>query len=364
MANFLFTGKLRMVKDGYTEQEFSGGLIKKRLRAQMICGDSTQYIEATALVWKDAHKNVIRTYKKVDGGKDAKLDVQWSDRFDPEIVDSVAGYRRWLIDTDTFGHRKELEEAGLDEELAKSKKKKKEFIHAADFVDYLKKVLENEKSKDMVFKVSGNVEFSYSANKDMFYRNFVPQKIYRVNDDAEQSCQGSMKLYFTEGAIDDTMVDETGDYIINACTMYYDSNIKANAFTPMMFKINKSHPKAKGFKMLFSKASGDEVKELGATVDFINGATRVAITEDMLSDEQRELLELGMTTMEEISAEMGGSVYGDRVTETRLTGLMKGYSSGVQDTVYTSEQIMRKPIKEEEPVDLFSGDEDDDEDGI
>lgn len=364
MANFLFTGKLRMVKDGYTEQEFSGGLIKKRLRAQMVCGDNVQWIEAIALVWKDSKKNLIRTYKKVDGGKDTKLDVEWENRFDPAIIDSVAGYRRWLIDTDTLANRKELEKAGKTEELEKSNKKKKEFIHASDFVDYLKKVLENEKSKDMVFKVSGNVEFSYSPSKDTFYRNFVPQKIYRTDDDAVQSCQGSMKLYFTEGALDDTMADETGDYVVNAYTAYYDTNIKENAFTPMMFKVNKNHPKAKGFKMLFGKASGDEVKELGVTCDFINGASRVEITEDMLSDEQKELLEIGMTTMEEIKAEMGGSVIGDRITETRLTGLMKGYSSGVQDTAYTAEHIMRKPVKAEKVVDLFEDDDDDEEEDI
>ena len=126
MANLMqFTGKLRAIKDGYTEQEFSGGLIKKRIRAQMICGDSTQWIEATALVWKDEKKNIIRTYKRVENGKDEKLDVKWADRFNEDIINSVPGYRRWVIDTDTYATRKALEDAGKDEELAKSKKKRK-----------------------------------------------------------------------------------------------------------------------------------------------------------------------------------------------------------------------------------------------
>ena len=364
MANlFQFTGKLRAIKDGYTEQEFSGGIIKKRIRAQMICGDSTQWIEASALVWKNENKNIIHTFKKVENGKDEKLEVKWADRFNEDIVNSVAGYRRWVIDTDSYATRKALEEAGQTEELEKSKKKKKEFIHAADFVDYLVKVLNSEKSKDMVFRVSGTVDFSYSEAKDQYYRTFTPQKIWRVSDDIEQTCEGSFKLFFTEGAFDDSMTDETGDYIVNAYAQYYNTSVKANAFVPMGFKISKDHQKAKGFKMLFNKAEEGEVKELGVTCDFINGAKRVEITEDMLSDEQKELISMGMLDFDDIRKEMGNNVYGDRVTEIRLTGLMRGYSGGVADTSYESTNLVKKPVKVEEKaentnedIDIFGDD--------
>ena len=367
MANlFQFTGKLRAIKDGYTEQEFSGGLIKKRIRAQMICGDSTQWIEATALVWKDEKKNIIRTFKRVENGKDEKLEVKWADRFNEDIVNSVAGYRRWLIDTDTYATRKALEEAGQTEELEKSKKKKKEFIHAADFVDYLVKVLNSDKCKDMVFRVSGTVDFSYSENKDQYYRAFTAQKIWRVPEDTEQTCEGSFKLYFTEGALDDSTAEETGDYIVSAYAQYYDTSVKANAFAPMGFKINKDNKKAKGFKMLFSKVEEDEVKELGVTVNFINGAQKVEITEDMLSDEQKELISIGMLDFDDIRKEMGNSVYGERVSEIRLTGLMRGYSGGVVETAFEPTDLAKKPVKVQEEVkvvtdeiDIFGDDDDD-----
>ena len=197
------------------------------------------------------------------------------------------------------------------------------------------------------------------------YRSFVPQKIFRVPDDTEQCCTGSMKLYFAEGAVDDTCVDETGDYIINAFVDYYDQSAKMNAFAPIAVKINKDHKMANGFKKRFSKAEGEEIKELGVTVDFINGAPTVDITEDMLSDEQREAIEDGMITFEELKAELGGSAFGERVTEIRLTGLMKGYSSGVQDTMYTIEDCTRKPIKDEpkqeESIDIFNDSDIDDD---
>ena len=113
----------------------------------------------------------------------------------------------------------------------------------------------------------------------MYYRTFTPQKITRVPDETKQICEGSMKIYFSENAVDDTMEDETGDIIFNAYTQNYFSNIKGNAFVPMSFKISKDAPKAKGFVKLFNKAEDESVKELGVTVDFINGAKRVEISE-------------------------------------------------------------------------------------
>ena len=367
MANLIsFVGKIRKIKDGYTEQEFSGGLVKRKLRFQAICGNSVQWLEVSALVWKDEKKNKVYTLKSIEGAKDEKMTVEWADRLNPDVIASTPGYKRWVVDTDHFAHRKELEEAGLDEELEKSKKKRKEFIHESDFIDYLIKVLDNEKSKDMIFKINGVAEYSYGANRDMFYRAFIPQKIFRVSDDTEQCCAGSMKLYFTEGAVDDIVSDETGDYIINAFADYYDQNAKMSAFVPISVKIATDHKMANGFKKRFSKAEDEEVKELGVTVDFINGAKSVEITEDMLSDEQREAIDDGMITLEELKAELGGSAYGDRITEIRLTGLMKGYgTSGVQDTMYSIEDLSKKPIKEtpkveesaEEDVDIFEEDD-------
>ena len=358
MANKIsFVGKIRKIKDGYSEQEFSGDLIKRRLRFNAICGNSVQWLEISALVWKDDKKNKVYTLKSVEGAKDEKQTIEWQNRLNPDVIETVPGYKRWVIDTDTFAYRKKLEEDGLDEELEKSKKKRKEFIHESDFMDHLIKVLDSEKYKDTIFRINGTAEYSYGAKNDVYYRNFVPQKIVRVADDTEQSCAGSMKLYFAEGAVDDTYTDETGDYIVNAFADYYDQNAKMNAFVPITVKINKEHPKANGFKKKFSKAEGDEIKEYGVVVDFINGAQQVEITMEMLTEEQRESIEDNLITFEELKAELGGKANGDRITEIRLTGIMKGYStSGVQDTMYSIRDLKKKPIKDAPKVEKVDDD--------
>lgn len=367
MSNTInFTGKIRKLKDGgYEEREFNGGLVKKILRFLVIAGDTVQRMEISTLVWKDEKKNKIYTLKYNENGKDEKLEVSWANRFNKEIIDSVSGYKKFVVDTDTKEHRDELTKAGNDEELNASKNKRKEFLHASDFIDYLKRVLDNEKSRDMVFSISGTLDFNYSESKDMHYRTFTPQKVTRVVDDAEQFCRGSINAYFGENAVDDIAADETGDIVFNVYAQYYDTNVRANAFAPFSFVINKDNKLAKGFKTLFSKASGEEVKELGIAVDFINGAQRQPITFEMLNDEQQELIELGMATLEEIAKELGDSAYGkEKKVETRLVDFMRGYKAkGVQDTAYTIYDCMKKPVKvqTEEVVDLFAGDGNDDD---
>jgi hypothetical protein len=115
----------------------------------------------------------------------------------------------------------------------------------------------------------------------------------------------------------------------------------------MPLVISKEHPKAKGFQKLFSKAEGDEVREFGVNVIYVNGAQRVEITEEMLSDEQRELLEMNMITMDDIRKELGNTVYGEKKTEVRLDAIARGYTSGSKETVYDSSELTKTPSKDE-----------------
>ena len=96
----------------------------------------------------------------------------------------------------------------------------------------------------------------------------------------------------------------------------------------------------------------------------LNGAQKTEITEDMLTDEQREDLDLGIITMDDIRAEIGGNVYGDRIREYQLVKPARGFTKGRQDTVWTDEDMIIKPIEEEIPdsEDLFEDEVVDDDD--
>ncbi len=362
MANtFSFVGKIsRRKENAFVERTFDSGWLINELNLTMSCGDNVQFLRASGGMWDEKHasKNSVMTYKHNENGKDEPITIKWEDRMNADVASTIANYRTYTVDTEIAADRKVAEESGDATAIDASKKKHKIFITAIDFVKWLDKVTSNEKTKDWVWKVTGEVEYSYS--KGNWYRNFVPRRVYHVDPTTEQQCVGTIKTFFTEDCVDE---DENNLYF-NTYTQYYDQQCKKNCFTPMPLVISKEHPKAKGFQKLFGKAEGDEVREFGVNVVYINGAQRVEITEDMLSDEQKELLEMNMITMDDIRREIGDTVYGDKKTETRVEAIARGYTSGSKETVYQAEDLVKIPTKDEhkeEEIDIFGSDDDSDD---
>jgi hypothetical protein len=349
MANtFQFVGKISRRKDNaFVEKTFDSGWVINEFNFSMTCGDNVQFLRASGGMWDEKHadKNSVMTFKHNENGKDEPITIKWEDRTNPEIISTIANYRTYTVDTEIAQTRKEIAESGDDTALEMSKKKHKTFITAIDFVKWLDKVTSNEKTKDWIWMVTGEVEYSFS--KGNWYRNFVPRRVYHVDDTTDQKSIGTIKTFFTEGCVDD---DNEDIIVFNTYTQYYDQQCKKNCFTPAPLVIPKDHPKAKGFQKVFSKAEGDEVREMGVNVIYVNGSQRVPISEDMLSDEQKELLEMNMITMDDIRKELGNTVYGEKKTETRLDGIARGYTSGSKDTVYESSELSKTPSKEDPKV--------------
>lgn len=360
MANtFQFIGKLsRKKENAFVEKSFSSGWFINELNLMMTCGDSTQWLRASGGAWDEKHadKNSVMTYKYNENGKDEAITVAWDDRFNKEIVDSIANYRTYTVDTEIKEVRAEIEKTGDEESIAKSNKKHKTFITAIDFVKWLNTVTSEEKTKDWIWKVTGEVEYSYSNGQ--FYRNFVPRRVYHVDPKTEQQCIGTIKTFYSADCIEET----DDDFIFNVYTQYYDSQCKKNCFCPIPLIIAKDHEKAKGLKRQYSKAEDDAVKELSVNVQYINGAQKVAISMEHLSDEQLEMIEDGLVTLEEIKKDMGDTVYGAKKTEIRIIDLARGYvSGGAKETAFEKADLTKVPCKDEpkeEVVNVFD-DEDD-----
>ena len=171
MNTFSFVGKLVPVKDsenfkGYTETTYDSGWMKQRLVFNVVAGDNRHLVEINAGRWSDDAKNstIYTMSRATEGKKSEKIQIPWEKRNDPETIEKVAGYRVFTIDTDTFAHREELKEAGDDAALEESNKKRRHFLAGTDFCNFAKKVVYNEKIKDWVFRVNGNIVYSYSEN--------------------------------------------------------------------------------------------------------------------------------------------------------------------------------------------------------
>ena len=100
-----------------------------------------------------------------------------------------------------------------------------------------------------------------------------------------------------------------------------------------------------GVKRKFT-VDDDTYKELGIEVKMLNGAQRVEITDDMLTDEQKEDLECGLITLEDIRAELGGNVYGEKISEYQFLKIARGFTKGRNETTYIAEDMVNSAIRQ------------------
>lgn len=375
MANFSFVGYLRPIKDtesfkGFTTTHFDSGWMNERLVFNVIADTNRHRVEINAGRWKDESKNVIYGFTKGENGnKGESVKISWNERNDPAIIDSMAGWKVFTVDTETFNHRKELEENGEDEALEAANKKRKHFLAGTEFCEYVNKVINSEKSKDMKFRVNGNVTYRYSEKNGQYYSTYEVTKIYRVDNDVDASSEVNMEFYFAENAMDCADYEETGKAIVSGYTSYYESNIKKTCYCPVDLVMRCGTDEAgvkkiNGWQRIFSKFEDDEIRKINLTCQQIDGAPRVAITYNDLDDETKENIEFGLISIEDAIREAGGNMFGEKIHEIRIEKLGRGSSRGSETTVLTIEDMNRKPIKEEieveEVTDIFADDYDDD----
>jgi hypothetical protein len=403
--NFEMTGKLSISKETekfhpYTEKTYPSGWVRKQLLFNVTCGDNRHMLTVTAGAFADGHGDI---YSFTKGGVDENgnkvkgesIQIPFKERLTSPKLAEIAEFKKFIIDLEQPGRRyklqnmadklhegkeltdEELKAVGLESKddvvtaLEKSNKKRHEFISEWDYIDFIKKVIGSEKYKDKLFFIRGNGEYQYSDNQQKVYESYIPTRIYLAADDAEPSSTATINIIFNSESLDEMSVEEKGKYYVNGHMMEYDQNRKANIPVPVTIVIpvpeddEKGKKKAEAFKHKFM-VDDDTYKEYGAIVNMLNGAQKTEITEDMLTDEQREDLDLGIITMDDIRAEIGGNVYGDRIREYQLVKPARGFTKGRQDTVWTDEDMIIKPIEEAIPdsEDLFEDEVVDDDDDI
>ena len=400
--NFEMLGKITMSKETdkfhpYSETKYESGWVKRRIMFNAICGDNRHLLSVDGGSFADGHGDVYTFTKgSVDANgnkvKGESLKIPFKDRLTSPKLAEVAEFKKFVFDLEKPNRRYKLEktaekikegtsltdeelrelglesEADVKSELEKSNKKKHEFISEWDFVEFIKKVIDSGKYNDKKFFIRGNATYSYSDKNQKVYENCVPQRIYLADDDAEEYSTATIKIIYGADAVDEMSAEEKGKYYVSGYMMEYDNNRKENIPVPVVVTIpvapteasDKDKKKVEAIKRKFV-VEDDTFKELGIEVNMLNGAQKVEITEDMLTDEQKEDLECGLITLDDIRADLGGNVYGDRVQEYQFSKIARGFTKGRNDTVYTAEDMVIKPIEEKLPEgtdDLFDTDDD------
>ncbi len=399
--NFEMIGKLSLGKDSekfhpYEEKNYeSSGWMNKTIRFTATCGDSRHLLQVKAGAFADGHGDV---YSFTKGSTDASgkkvkgepIQIPFKERLTSKYIPEIAEFKKFVFDLEKPGRRYKLEkaaekvkegtsltdeelkeievtsEADVAEELEKSKKRRHEYISEWDFVDFIKKVIDSGKYDNNKFLIRGNADYSYSDDKQRVYENYIPNRIYLAAEDAEEYSTATVNVLFDSNSLDDLSFEETGKYYVNGFHMEYESNRKVNIPVPITIAIlgSEDEKEAKRVKAILRKFTidDDKVYEYGVVVSMINGAQKVEITNDMLTDDQREDIDCGLITLDDIRAELGGSVYGDRIQELQFVKPARGFTKGKQETVYSVDDMIIKPLNEDLPEDVPGLFEDDDDD--
>ena len=371
--NFEIVATLKAAKETETfkpfeVRDFNSGWQNTRYRFNAISGTNRFNLEIGGGKWTDDKKNQILTFSRAEAGKKPeKMTIKWEDRKSKEIIDKVAGYRIYTCNLLTYDERKALEEEGKEDE---ANKKNHQFLEKTEFAALVKRVIDSGKYADAKFRILGTIDFQYSAKNGQFYRTLSVDKMYKVADDTPCKAEMTLNAFYTEGAVDAESYDDTKKMLFNCYTDYYFSAVKGNRFVPMSLVINgngdeKADKKAVAFKKMFEKFDDEAtVRKVGLVCQMIDGAESVAVTYDDLNDKTRANIDDGLIDLEDAIQAVGGTMAGNRITETRIKSLSRSSANGSEPTVFTEYDLRKLPVVEEveEEVNIFPEDDDSDDD--
>ena len=374
MANtFEFVGKISQIKDSekfhpIEQKAFNSGWENYTVRFNCISDTNRVMIMAQGGRWKDVSKNgPIKTVSKDvydDNGnrtKGEKIEIQYAKRFDADQIDRVAAFRRWDVNlgsAEDYTSCKTLvrafendtvtddmiEQSGCDSlekakaALEKINNKRKLFLTEYDFCEYLAKLVQSDKYKDSLFKIKGNYDVSYNADKKQFYTNYHVNSVALANKDAVSETTMKIDFFFGNNAWDDSVYENTGKIILNGWVQYYDANLKKNGFKDFAVIVRETNEERLNALSRKFNCEDDEIKQIGLTLSVIEGAQRIELTEDMLSDEEREDLKYGLVDWDDLKKAYGNTLIGDRLSELRFATLTAKKSVS-QDTIYHNEDM-------------------------
>lgn len=382
-ANFIFVGTISMVKDGdkvkgFDSKTFDSGWNMRTANFNVVCGDNRHFTSVKGGVMTKSGKvdpaaklyTFGRSSKDEEGNtiKGEKMEIPFKDR--QNYIDKIAGFKLYTLDTEEYGKRNNLEkivegyktgevdaslldEYGIKDEadakakLEESNAKKKVFASPWDFAKAVADHFKDGKDKNL-YVVKGNLEIQYNAEKDIEYKSYVAQRIYKASPETEPSSIVNMDFFFNKDALDKSDWEESKVATVSGYQRYYHNDkqrgISGEFACETGFKINSSYPKAEALMKKMSKGFSEDkpFKKMTVKLIAVDGAQREEIKYEDLTDDQKEDIELGLATLEDYQKALG-TAYGDTVREYVLNDVIISEGAMVQDTEFTE---MSKPHAE------------------
>lgn len=325
-----------------------------RMSLGINCGEECGYVYGELMGGFSPKDTKIYAHGKDDEGHDKfdeRLIIDWEDRFDDEILNTVGNrcfYR-----------------AGLKYDK-NDKVVTERFLHAYDFIKYLKDNIE----EGMVVSVSGDLRYSFYEGKTQIKKEV--KSVYLVDekrrDPKKYSATFKQAVLFDKDCLDIKNIDKDksvlniNGYCVDYLRDYNGKDVKRNYpfKVDFEFPVNLSEPEktTKLLKLLFKVKKN--ITEIVFEGKFIEGGTVVQATYDDLPDDVKAYVDMGIYTLEEAQAKC--TVTGSR--ERRMLLIRPAISNYTNEEGETVIKVQKTEDKyEEDDLDftLPSNDEDTDD---
>lgn len=273
----------------------------------------------------DSQQKVIKTMD-VDN---EKLDVDWDDRFDEDIIANVASYRKYIVDLgDDHGGRQE-------------------FITVYDMIEHLREYLPDYDGRVVV---TGQFTRDWYGKKKMYFSKFRVQNVFAAPEERKNRLLLTMDLFYNKASLDDSDFDENKKMTLDCYIEQYINKDEGRKYVPIQVVFsgakydldNEKHKKLFDYKMKYIKVKNKNMVHIPWEIVLLRGAEEAEFDESMLTDPQREQVELGIKTVDDFRPK--GNVYGDRIDEFRLfePKLEGDYADGVLECEDTADEFEEK----------------------
>jgi hypothetical protein len=329
----------------------------------------------------DSPQDIILTMDKDNN----KIEVAWEDRFDDEVIEKVANYRKYTVDLGDAELKKklnrllnnqddladeELKEAGfksieeVKEEFSKQNGLRQTFITQYDLVQFMKKNFPD---------YEGNVLVTGQIKKDVsgkYGDKFNIQNVYAIDDEHKLRFNVVMDLFYNKDSVDKSDYKEEQKIYVNGYVAQYINKEEGTKYLPqcVVFSAskykenNKEHQAKLKYKLKYVDTQSKTYVHIPWEIVLIRGAEEIEFDQSMLTDAQKEQVELGIKTVNDFKPR--GNIYGDKVYEYRLYDpdlTITGFADGLVDTGLTEKEFMEDVFKAMEAEKAEDLDDEDDE---
>lgn len=256
----------------------------------------------------DSPRSIIKS-KDTDNND---IEIDWDDRKDPDIVATVANYRKYIVN--------------LGEEF----NGRQEFLTQFDMIEFLAEKLPEYKGKILAV---GDYQKTYSKGK--WYEKFRLQNLYAVEEDRKSRLGLTFDFYYNKDSIDKTDFKDEKKIYLDGYIKQYINKDEGSKYIPMQLVFNASkydmenekHKQLFDYKMSYMDIKNKNMCHLAWEVVLLRGAEAVDFTYGMLTPAQKMQVDLGVRELDDFKPKNG--VLGDKVNEYRVfEPVLKDFGKG------------------------------------